>query len=205
MRSFIYCLAFLSVPAFAASDLAHEISKCSVDKNNVTRLACYDALAPKAAAQDPARSASAVSKWHVKSETSPLDDSKNVFLSLPAESSIEGWPAKTFLPVLQIRCKEKKTEAYIVTGMSPAVEYGIDTATVTLRLDKQPAFKLAASKSTDGEALFIPSPVSFVKRISTANTLLFQFVPFNSNGQMTTFDIRGLGVAIKPLREACKW
>lgn len=126
-------------------------------------------------------------------------------MSLPAESPIEGWPAKKFLPVLQVRCKEKKTEAYIVTGMSPMVEYGVDTATVTLRLDKQPAFKLAASKSTDGEALFLPGAVSLVKRISGGDTLLFQFVPFNSSGQMTTFDVRGLGEAVKPVREACRW
>lgn len=193
------------MPAFSASDLAREISKCSTDKNNVTRLACYDALSPKAAAQDPAKSSAVVSKWKVEVNTSPIDDSKNVTLVLTAESSIEGWPAKKFVPALLVRCKEKTTDAYIVTGMAPAVEYGVHSATVTLRLDKNPAFKVAASKSTDGEALFFPSPISLIKRIINADTMLFQFVPFNSGGQMTTFDVRGLGEAIKPLREACKW
>jgi type VI secretion system protein VasI len=36
-------------------------------------------------------------------------------------------------------------------------------------------------------------------------TLLFEFVPFNSSPAMTTFDLRGLAEAVKPLREACEW
>lgn len=35
--------------------------------------------------------------------------------------------------------------------------------------------------------------------------LLFEFVPFNSSPAMTTFDLRGLADAIKPLKEICKW
>lgn len=89
--------------------------------------------------------------------------------------------------------------------MAPNVEYGVDTATITLRLDKNPAFKLAAKKSTDGEALFLKNAVGLAKQIATADTMLFQFIPFNSSGQMTTFDVRGLTEAIKPVREACKW
>lgn len=200
----VLVISSASPPAIAA-ELARDIAKCSADKNNVTRLACYDALAPKARAQDPAKSSSSVSKWQVRTETSQIDDSKNVIITLDAETPIQGWPSKRFLPELHIRCKERRTEAYIVTGMSPTVEYGVDTATVTLRLDKQPAFKIAASKSTDGEALFLPNASALAKRIAGAETMLFQFIPFNSSGQMTTFDVRGLSEALKPVREACRW
>ncbi|ASM76020.1 hypothetical protein VITFI_CDS0241 [Vitreoscilla filiformis] len=44
-----------------------------------------------------------------------------------------------------------------------------------------------------------------MKKMAEGSTLLFEFVPFNSSPQMTTFQISGLGVALKPLREACKW
>ena len=203
--SFAAALAVCSVPAISTPDFPRDLAKCSVEKNNVARLACYDALVPKAAAQDPAKSSTAVSKWQVQTETSRIDDSKNVYVMLNAEDPIQGWPAKTFLPVLHIRCKERKTDAYIITGMPPTVEYSVDTATVTLRLDKNPAFKVAALKSTDSEALFLPNTVALVKKISTAESMLFQFVPFNSSGQMTTFDVRGLVEAIKPVRAACKW
>jgi type VI secretion system protein VasI len=199
----LLCAAFISSPVFA--DLGSDIRKCAAEKNSIARLACYDKLAPQAEAQDPAKSLSRSSKWMVRTETSRIDDSRNVFLMLEAEEPIHGWPSKTFTPQLQIRCKERKTEAYFVTGMPPTVEYGIDSATITLRIDKQPAFKLAAGKSTDGEALFLPQATTQIKRFMSGQTLLFQFIPFNSSSQMATFDVRGLAEALKPLRDACKW
>lgn len=85
------------------------------------------------------------------------------------------------------------------------VEYGTDGATIRFRIDKKPAFKLRAGKSTDGEALFIPSAIDQLKKLMGGSILLFEFTPFNSSPQMTTFDINGINDAIKPVREACKW
>jgi type VI secretion system protein VasI len=153
----------------------------------------------------PKTSTATVSKWRVNRETSRIDDSTNVVLSLNAESSISGWPGKNSTPSLILRCKEKKTEAYIVTGMSPQVEYGTDGATVTLRFDKEKATKYHTSKSTDGEALFFGQSVGLIKNMLGHTTLLFEFVPFNSSPAMTTFDLRGLADAVKPLKEICKW
>jgi len=153
----------------------------------------------------PKTSTATVSKWHVKRETSRMDDGTNVIVSLEAASAISGWPRKTYTPSLILRCKEKRTEAYIVTGMSPQVEYGTDGATVTLRFDKEKATKYHTSKSTNGEALFFGQSVGLIKNMLRHTILLFEFVPFNSSPVMTTFDLRGLADAIKPLRETCKW
>lgn len=153
----------------------------------------------------PKTSKATVSKWRVSKETSRIDDSMNVVLSLRAESSITGWPRKNHTPSLILRCKEKETEAYIVTGMSPQVEYGTDDATVTLRFDKDKATKVQMTKSTDGEALFFEPSVGFIKSMLDHSTLLFEFTPFNSSPAMTSFDLRGLAEAIKPLRETCGW
>ena len=205
MKTVLFLLSIFFLPLSVRADLASEMRNCSAEKNSVSRLACYDRLGPAAEARDPGKSVSTTSKWQSRTETSKIDDTRNVFLALAAEDEIHGWPRKSFTPQLQIRCKERKTEAYIVTGMSPTVEYGIDTATITLRIDKQAAFKLAAAKSTDGEALFLPQATVQIKRLMAGETLLFQFIPFNSSSQMVSFDIRGLSEALKPLREACKW
>jgi type VI secretion system protein VasI len=206
MGTFFLVAALVATqPTLAAEDFSRGLAKCSADRNGITRLACYDALGERVSAQDPARSLTSTCKWKVQTETSKIDDSKNVTLSLEAESVIHGWPSMTARPELEIRCKERKTEAYIITGMAPSVEYGFNIATVTFRLDRQPAFKVATSKSTDGEALFIPQAANFAKRLTAGETLLFEFIPFNSSGQLTTFDIRGLGEALKSIRAACKW
>jgi len=153
----------------------------------------------------PKTSATTVSKWDISKDMSRIDDSTTIVLSLDAESAISGWPGKTNRPSLILRCKQKQTEAYIVTGMPPQVEYGSDGATVTTRLDKDRAIKLRMSKSTDGEALFFGQSVGFIKSMLRKSTLLFDFTPFNSSPVMTTFDLRGIDEAIKPLRETCKW
>ena len=104
-----------------------------------------------------------------------------------------------------LRCKENRTEAYILTGMAPNVEYGHSGATTTFRYDKTAAYDLRMSKSTDGEALFFPSAISQIKRMMQHEKLLFQFTPFNSSPTMTTFPIGGLVEATKALRKQCGW
>jgi type VI secretion system protein VasI len=189
----------------ANADVNTDVARCAAESNSVKRLECFDSLSKRLGVASPKMSTTAVSKWRVDKQTSRIDDSSNVTLTLNADSSISGWPRKTTTPLLALRCKERKTEAYIVTGMSPQVEYGTDGATVTLRFDKEKATKYQTSKSTDGEALFFGQSVGLIKKMLLHTTLLFEFVPFNSSPVMTTFDIRGLAEAVKPLRDICKW
>jgi type VI secretion system protein VasI len=198
---------FLGVaPAFSANaDLNTDVARCAAETNSVKRLECFDLFSNRLGVASPRTATTTVSKWRVNKETSRIDDSTNVIISLDADSPISGWPRKTQTPLLILRCKERKTEAYVVTNMSPQVEYGTDGATVTLRFDKEKATKYQTSKSTDGEALFFSQSVGLIKKMLQHTTLLFEFVPFNSSPTMTTFDLRGLAEAVKPLREICKW
>lgn len=195
----------LSAPLSANADVNADIARCAAASNSVKRLECFDSLSSRLGLASPKTSSTTVSKWRVNKETSPIDDSTNVIISLDADSSISGWLHKTHTPSLVLRCKEKTTEAYIVTGMPSQVEYGTDGATVTLRFDKEKATKYQTSKSTDGEALFFGQSVRLIKKMLGHRTLLFEFVPFNSSPAMTTFDLRELAEAVKQLRETCKW
>ncbi|MEO8655151.1 MAG: type VI secretion system-associated protein TagO [Ramlibacter sp.] len=192
-------------PAFAE---AHpEMAGCASEANNARRLKCYDALSQKLGIA-PDDSTTMVSRWKVQKQASAIDDSTNVFLSLDADSSISGWPLKTYTPLMILRCKENKTQAYIVTGMAPQAEYGTDSATVTVRLDADKAMQLRTSRSTSGDMLFFDASgpsIELIKKMMQRSTLFFQFVPFHSSPVMTTFDLRGLSEAIKPLRENCRW
>ena len=190
----------------AAADLNAELARCTAEKNSVQRLDCFD----KTASRNGIKSASAtttagVGKWRVHREVSKIDDSQTVVLSLSADNAVTGWPSKRYVPVLHLRCQQKRTEAYIDVGMASTVEYGHDGATVTLRFDKEKATKQRMAQSTDREALFFSQAVPMIKQMSSHSTMLFEFVPFNASPAMTTFDLTGLPEAIKPLREACKW
>ncbi|GER81114.1 conserved hypothetical protein [Candidatus Denitrolinea symbiosum] len=58
------------------------------------------------------RSLQPTGKWKVSTSESEFDNSTTVVLALKAENYIEAW-LDTPLPVLILRCKEKKMEVYV--------------------------------------------------------------------------------------------
>lgn len=95
--------------------------------------------------------------------------------------------------------------AFINMGARATVEGNADEATITLRFDKLDAFQTVADESTDGVAFFLRDPKEFIREAGAHSTLLVRFVPFNSQPQETTFALRGLAVAARPLQRACGW
>lgn len=182
-----------------------EVAKCAAEKDGIKRLECYDVISVKLGVDSPKTDTSSASKWMITKKTSPVDDSINVTAMLDAEGSISGWPGKTETPTLVIRCKEKRTEAYLITGMHPDVERGHDGASVTIRFDKEKAERKSLGKSTDGEALFFGKGVEFIQKALKHSSMLFEFTPYNSSPTRTTFDLSGIDDAVKPVKEACGW
>ena len=173
-----------------------------VNKQLSVQLAALKAVkkkAPSGSASDQAPPG----KWRRSITTSRIDDSQNITLSLDAEEKIVGWPSKSYLPSLILRCAEKKASAYFVVGMSPNIEYGHDGATVLLRFDKKKAYKTRMAKSTDGNALFVWRPKRFIRRCLKHDSLLFQFTPYSSSPATTRFKLHGLKKAIQLLAKRC--
>ena len=195
---------FLAITSLAAAADNVELAKCAAMKSDAERLACFDALTKSLGVDAPKQTTTGVGKWRVRKETSPIDDKTIVLLNLDAEAPIKGWPSKEEVPTLILRCKESRTEAYINTGMSPQVEYG-DGATARVRFDKERVTEIRMGKSTDGEALFFPEAIKIIKQMAQHEAMLFEFTPFNSSPTMTTFDLKGVAEALKPLRETCRW
>ncbi len=150
--------------------------------------------------------AASTGRWVVKTSVSRMDDSQTVALSLAANRAVSGWPGTVSTPRLMLRCQEGEVSAYVATGLRPDVEYGNTSgATVTVRFDKNPAQELNTSQSTDGEALFFEEPKGMIRTLLLHQVMLFRFTPFNSAPQETSFTLRGLAQAIKPLETACGW
>lgn len=178
---------------------------CAAKSNSLERLACFDDLA-KTVGPIQEQQSDTVGGWTIETNVSKFDDTKSVLLSLAANEKINGWLGKSHLPQLNIRCRERKAEAYIDFGMSPASEPELyNAATLQFRIDKQPLFKAIATKSADGNTLFLRDPTSFIKRLLKAEHLLVRFIPYTSSAQETTFSIADLDKVITPLTEACKF
>jgi hypothetical protein len=166
---------------------------------------CWSVAFATAASPSPAKPPSPTGAWRVTRTVSKKDDSETVTLALGANSAIQAWPGTTTVPVLFARCKEGHIEAYFHLGARPAVEEETDTATITIRLDKESAFEATTDISTNGEAVSLRDPEDFIKSAASHRSAWIRFTPFNSSPQETTFSLRGLSVAAKGLQKACLW
>jgi len=144
-------------------------------------------------------------KWTEARQASQMDDTQGVTFHLEAENSVEGW-LKRGKPSLIVRCREKRTDVYMVTGMPASVESGdLDGHTVRVRFDDMPAQQQRWSESTDKEALFATSAVQMARNLAKANLLRVEFTPFNASPAIATFDVGGFDQHIGQLAAACGW
>lgn len=133
-----------------------------------------------------------------------MDDSKTVALSVKAKQPIHGWPNKTVVPRLIIRCKEGKTDTYVETGMPAKPETG-KTITVRTRLDDAKAVVAFWDQSTDNAALFAPDAIGLAQKLASTHRFLFEFTPFNSSPAIAEFETDGLEPMLSDISETCGW
>jgi hypothetical protein len=142
-------------------------------------------------------------KWREEVSVSEFDDSESVVLTLPGERPVAGW-IETSRPSLILRCRERKAEAYIRTGLRANPEYGLyDMFSARVRLDSGVAESVQMGGSTDGNSLFFQDPKVFIGSLLAHRRLVFQFTPFNADPTSTEFDLSGLDRAIERFKDAC--
>ena len=202
--------AIMVAAAPARADLKDDFAKCAATNGLADRLDCHDSLAKKlglsvgkTAAASPVAplAVPTTGKWASRIEASPIDDSKNVFLSLPANEEIKSG-IHTVKPVLLARCKENTTEVFVLWGLY----LGMGETTILSRLDAEKATSQSWSISTDYKASFYDgNDVEYLKKLLNHKKLLLQVTPYGESPVTATFDIDGLSGSINPLREFCKW
>jgi hypothetical protein len=148
-------------------------------------------------------------KWVVKEETSPMDSSKTVILTLNAENTIPSVTGDR-KPSLIIRCKEGKTDTYVSTGVAASVEEDIDGGPsddhhIRLRFDENPPITDRWVEATNHGGLFATDGISAAKQIAGAQKLTFEFTPFDANPATIQFDLKSLSSHLQMVADACKW
>lgn len=146
----------------------------------------------------------AETQWQIREDKSAMDGSKTVVISRDAENEIQGW-LESNRPSLIVRCQERKTEAYIVTGTAANVEYDTDNHTVRLRFDDSEPVTQHWSASTDDKALFSPNAIEFAKMLVGSKSLAFEFTPLNANPAIIHFRLEGLAPYLQKAAAACGW
>jgi type VI secretion system protein VasI len=148
-----------------------------------------------------------LSKWTYQTEVSKIDDSKNVYLSLQSEETIQGRYGEAGFMRLFINCRENKTAVYF-TFAQHFMSDNAGGGAITFRIDKRPAKTESFRESTDNEALGLwggGEAIPFIKSLLGAERLFVRATPYNESPVDGEFVVTGLDDAIKPLRKACGW
>lgn len=183
---------------------AETLQTCAA-KPDATRLACYDALA------EATVSTTAVvptkSEWAVHTTTSPVDDSKNVFLQVTGTNGITDQYGRETKITLTLACRENVTAAILNFGglfMSDIQGAG----RVTYRVDTLPAQTKSFSESNNHEALGLwngGTSIPWIKSLFGGTKMYVEATPYSENVVSDHMPIAGLEEAIAPLRDACGW
>lgn len=157
---------------------------------------------PTPQAPEGSSATSAASSWQVQISTSPMDGSRTVALELESDSEFQSSFGQ-HRATLVLRCQEKKTEAYVLTGTPASVESAEDTHTVRLRFDQLQPVTEHWSESTDSKGLFAPNGRQLIARLVKADVLTFEFTPFDANPAIASFNLKGLAEHVGDLAKAC--
>ena len=190
-----------------AKKTSREVSSCVTD-------GVLAALSPKdsppatkpaaAASEPPARPAPSKPEWLVKQETSRMDGSPSVFMTMLAEEPIAtGYGSRTF-PSMHIRCMERVTSLFIAADWF----LGSRPAPIMFRIDQEKPVQQSWIASTDSKAVGLWNgavAIPFLKSLMGKEALLVRVTPYNESPKETAFPLSDLAKAIEPLRKACGW
>lgn len=181
-----------------------DIQRCTEIDNSLDRLSCYDeesGFAPEIDEQ-----VVGTGRWRVRTETSKIDDSANVWLSVLSDEQTN-CAYKSGVHSIHMACRENTTSLWINFGncfMSSIQGRG----RVTYRLDSDKAKTHRFRESNDNMALGLwngGSAIPFIKQMIGHDRLVVRATPFSDSTVTAEYEIAGLQEAIKPLRKACSW
>ncbi|MBI6548341.1 type VI secretion system-associated protein TagO [Xenorhabdus lircayensis] len=193
---------FLLGSFFINTSMANVISvdeyhKCKKLTESSKKLDCYETLSSENSTVNKEKN-----DWHISKRKSEIDDSQTILLRAEATRPIHTELLGRTVPDLVLRCQNNKTEVYITWG----AYLGIDSAKITIRIDKEKAISKWWNISTDNKSSFHPGGnIKFIKSLLDKNTLFVQATPYGENTISTTFNITGLSDQITPLRKSCGW
>lgn len=201
--------SFIGSAHATLTSVPEQVAQCQKVIGDAARLGCFDRIVKQGAddkekttTSDEIKEPQSTGKWVSSNEISPIDDSRNEYISLAADNQIYGRFGESPTPGLWISCKEKKTELLINWDIFLSTQ----NTQVLTRLDSKKAITRTWTMSTNSKATYYSgSTISFIKELMQSQKLYAQTTPYGENTVKATFDLSGLSNAIKPLREACKW
>lgn len=190
----------LLAPLSALAVEGKEVALCASKKGTVERLSCFDQLADRhgLAPKMVATPTAGKGKWATSTTTDPLTD-KSIYLAfLDADQGAGRFGEKIDMVV---RCKDNRTEMYINWQSF----LGMDSVSITHRIDKSSAVTSTWDVSTDHKSAFMRSPVAALKQMASSENFIANVTPYGESPVTAVFDTKGAAAALQDVRSGCGW
>jgi hypothetical protein len=99
---------------------------------------------------------------------------------------------RTVQPMLVVRCRAGRLEAFVFTDTAAKMEPQDQDHTVRLRFDGGAETSARWPDSAEHDSLFARDGAAFVQQLLTAETLQFGFTPHNADPAVAVFHVSGL-------------
>jgi hypothetical protein len=164
---------------------------CKKITADTARLKCYDEINANLDKQQQANAEPP--RWTIEEDRSPVDD------SLQISAAMKGEPQGS---MLVMRCKERKVEAAFVPAGFFMLDSG-DRAPVLMRLNDEKPINLWWHKSSNGQAVFVASPLPFMRLLTDGGKLFIRVTGFQGRQADGLFPLADVSNVRNKIEEAC--
>ena len=178
------------------------VSQCAQLDDAVLRLQCFDRLGRDLGFAQDEKTEQQLEKYGFWTATSKMNGmgEKLINMRLPPSAPYVTTAGVVRVPELVLSCKVNYTEAYIDWKGSLGPYKKID---VVYNLDSDPNITTKWDVSEDGEAMFIPRSLDFIRSLNARKTLTVQLTPANESLAILTFSLDGLQNVLNLMYEHC--
>lgn len=196
-----------AAPGAAAESTAQELVDrmrfCASDREDRSRLLCFEAIAGGAGIEIAREGDSGAYAWVVQ-EGRTEDGAPDITATLyAADASLDSSPLQRPRAALVLRCRRLETQLFLMFDR-PVVG---KTVNLVLKLDGRPPATALWDASTTGSSagLWIGSKsVPYSKLLMNAKQVVAQ-VPLRGGRITAVFEVAGMRKAIAPVQSACRW
>lgn len=173
------------------------------------RLRCYDNISEEYGYIDTDMTKETEEKlaqfgfWSVNERKSEIGDT-SIYLRIDSSNAARSPLGHERFPTLIVRCKNKKTDAYIDWGSPLGNTQGYEkTIYVGYRIDGGEEKAQEWEFSLDYYSAFSPKPIEFVRELKGKKKLVVEITPYNQSMAALLFHLDGLESALAILVDRC--
>jgi hypothetical protein len=171
------------------------IKFCRTIKDDAQRLKCFDELLAERPKDQSPKPSNVEVNWAIEESKSPLDDSPQV------RGALHGVGDST-RSVLELRCREKKTEAIFI----PSSGYlGHEAIKTLVRINDGKPIETTWSPSSDGQAAFAPSAIQFIRALPDRGKLFIRASGYGGRSADGEFNLGEVSGIREKIAQACNW